>query len=55
MTHHQREQDESTEALETTADHWREGNPGEADDSADKVAEGAERAAQQPDYGREGK
>lgn len=47
--------DEADEKLETTADHWRqtaEGSP--AEDSADEVARGAERAAEQPGYGREG-
>jgi predicted RecB family nuclease len=55
MGHHQHSDDESTEKLENTAEHWREGDHGEAQDSADKVAEGAERGAKQPDYGIEGK
>ena len=41
--------------LATTAEQWREGlEDTEAEDSADEVARGAERAAEQPDYGREG-
>jgi hypothetical protein len=56
MAHHQQQHDDddSTDQLENTAEHWREGNHGEADDSADEVATGAERGADQPDYGREG-
>jgi ribonuclease HI len=47
--------DESTQKLETTAEHWREGHEGsEAQESADEVARGAERGAEQPDYGIEG-
>jgi hypothetical protein len=45
----------SDEQLETTAEHWREGHEGgEAEESAAEVARGAERAAQQPGFGREG-
>jgi hypothetical protein len=55
--------DEAQQRLEDTADAWRtdvddlaaEGTDDSAgDDSADQVAQGAERAAQQPNYGREG-
>jgi ribonuclease HI len=55
MGHHQHSEDESTEKLENTAEHWREGHEGtEAQESADKVAEGAERGSEQPDHGIEG-
>jgi hypothetical protein len=49
-------EDEAQQQLHETADFWRSDVEGtEAEESAEKVAEGAERAAQQPDYGREGK
>jgi uncharacterized protein YhfF len=48
-------EDEAQQQLEETAESWRtDVEDTEAEDSADQVAEGAERAAQQPDYGREG-
>jgi hypothetical protein len=48
-------QESSDEQLETTAEHWREGHEGsEAEESAIEVAEGADRAAEQPGFGREG-
>ena len=43
------------EQLRTTADDWREPLHGtEAEESADEVARGAENAARQPGFGREG-
>lgn len=43
------------EELAATAAGWREPLRGtEAEDSADEVARGAENAAEQPGYGREG-
>ncbi len=48
-------EDESQQQLEETAEFWRSDVEGmEAEDLADQVAQGAERAAQQPEYGREG-
>jgi hypothetical protein len=47
--------DQAQRQLDETADAWRSGTRGtEVEQSADEVASGAERAAQQPDYGREG-
>ncbi len=49
------DEDHSTQELETTADHWRQGLEGtKAEDSAKEVARGAEQGAEQPDYGIEG-
>ena len=49
------EADESQERLHQTAEHWRKGQTGgEIEESAAEVARGAERGAEQPDYGREG-
>ena len=49
------DRDNAQDQLEQTADGWRSGARGtEAEESADEVASGADRAAQQPDYGREG-
>ncbi len=49
------DEDQSTPELEATADHWRQGYEGtKAEDSAKEVARGAERGAEQPDYGIEG-
>lgn len=46
---------EAEETLTKTADAWRAGLEGtEAEDSADEVARGADQAAEQPGYGREG-
>lgn len=43
------------EELVNTADRWRKGQAGgEIEESASEVARGAEQAAEQPDYGREG-
>lgn len=54
MSHDQHDED-SEKQLETTADHWRNGLEGtDAEESADEVARGAERAAEQPEFGREG-
>ncbi len=48
-------EDDAEHQLKRTADDWRSGMDGtDAEDAADKVAEGADRAAEQPDYGREG-
>ena len=47
--------DSAQQELAETADGWRSGARGsEAEESADEVAHGADRAAEQPDYGREG-
>lgn len=47
--------DDAQEQLGQTADAWRSSTrDSEIQDSADEVASGAERAAGQPDYGREG-
>ncbi|MDP8904848.1 MAG: hypothetical protein M3N29_05950 [Chloroflexota bacterium] len=61
MSHHTNEHgsarqtdEDSEEQLRTTAEHWRQAPTGEADESADEVARGAEQAAEQPDFGREG-
>lgn len=49
------EQDESTQELVQTAEHWRAGQAGgEIEESAAEVARGAERGAKQDDYGIEG-
>jgi hypothetical protein len=54
MTDHL-EPDSAPEQLENTADNWRDGPTSPAvQDSADEVARGAERGAEQPDYGIEG-
>jgi superfamily I DNA/RNA helicase len=42
------------EYLGTMREHWRDLEGTDAEDSAEEVARGAERAADQPDYGREG-
>lgn len=48
-------EDEAQQQLEETAEFWRTDIDGtEAEASANEVADGAERAAQQPDFGREG-
>ena len=61
MTDEQPSADDRAEAqdaqdqLGQTADAWRSGTHGtEVQQSADEVASGAERAAEQPGYGREG-
>ena len=49
------DEQEADEQLRTTADDWRESLRGtEAEDSADEVARGADNAARQPGFGREG-
>lgn len=46
---------DANEELQNTAAGWRSDvDDTEAADSAEKVARGAERAAEQPGYGREG-
>ena len=46
---------EADEQLRTTAEDWRESVRGtDAEKSADEVARGAENAARQPGFGREG-
>jgi hypothetical protein len=53
--HHAMSEDEAQQQLEETAEFWRTDIDGtEAEASANEVADGAERAAQQPDFGREG-
>jgi hypothetical protein len=48
-------QDEAQQQLEETADAWRSDvDDSEAHESAEEVAQGADRASRQPDYGREG-
>lgn len=43
------------EQLETTAEGWRKGlDDPDAAHAAEEVARGADRAAEQPDFGREG-
>ncbi len=47
--------DNPEEVLKSTAEQWRESAQGtDADTSAEEVASGADRAAEQPGYGREG-
>ena len=46
--------DDAQAQLGQTADGWRSVLSPELEDSADEVASGADRAAQQSDYGREG-
>jgi len=49
------EEREPEEELRTTAEAWRAPLRGtEAEESGEEVARGAERASEQPDYGREG-
>jgi len=63
MSQHDDDRDQTTEdhdqaakeELVNTAEHWRDGQAGaEIEESAAEVARGAEQAAEQPDYGREG-
>jgi len=63
MSHHDEDRDQliqdhdqaAQEELVNTADQWRRGHAGgEVEESASEVARGAEQAAEQPDYGREG-
>lgn len=53
--HQAMSEDDAQQQLEETAESWRTDVDGtEAEASANEVADGAERAAQQPDFGREG-
>lgn len=58
MTEDTRNDPRTTDAdaeLERTAEAWRSTAEGtSAEDAADEVARGADRAAEQPGYGREG-
>ena len=50
----ERENDNSEEELKNTAEGWRTTLDDAAEESAEEVARGADRAAEQPDFGREG-
>jgi hypothetical protein len=50
----EREDETPEEELKKTAEGWRTTLDEEAEESADEVARGADRAAEQPDFGREG-
>jgi hypothetical protein len=50
----EREADTPKEQLENTAEGWRTTIDEEAEKSAEEVARGADRAAEQPDFGQEG-
>jgi hypothetical protein len=47
--------EDAQQQLEDTAEAWRSGLDGtDAEESANEVAQGADRAADQPGFGREG-
>lgn len=58
MSHHSHDDEnanDSAEQMDNTAEHWRQGLEGtDAERPAAEVARGAERGAEQPDFGIEG-